>query len=251
MQAKIFETLKTVLRARKMTYADLAEKLGTSEPTVKRIFSARDDKLSRILEICDVLEVSLDDILEQTKRKTIKTRVLSDQVEMKLAEDPMLLYVVSLLAIGVPMREIEQQLSLSKDELFRIGCRLERLGLVEVQHTGEIKWQSRYLLRYRADGPLRQLLMEITINFVKSTFSVRDLQHSGFIGRARRISEDTGRHMMAELRRLNREFSELSHQDQLTLPDEDLKTYMFCVALAQADLQKILPFPSDGATSKA
>jgi len=41
MTRAIVETLKKVLKARGMTYADLAHALRVSTPTVKRLFSQR------------------------------------------------------------------------------------------------------------------------------------------------------------------------------------------------------------------
>ncbi len=65
MQAELFELLKSVLKARRMTYAGLAKRLGLSEPTIKRIFAERDCKLSRMNEICAALELTFDDMVSE------------------------------------------------------------------------------------------------------------------------------------------------------------------------------------------
>jgi transcriptional regulator with XRE-family HTH domain len=54
---EIVETLKRVLKARSMTYADLAVALRVSTPTVKRLFSQRTFTLERLEEILKVLEM--------------------------------------------------------------------------------------------------------------------------------------------------------------------------------------------------
>ena len=87
MQAELFETLKSALRARGWTYADLATKLGISEPTVKRIFARRDSKLSRLVDICDALDLTLDDLIAQSNRTETTPADLSDVVERQLSEN--------------------------------------------------------------------------------------------------------------------------------------------------------------------
>ena len=57
MTREIVETLKRVLKARSMTYADLAAALRVSTPTVKRLFSQRTFTLERLEEILRVLEM--------------------------------------------------------------------------------------------------------------------------------------------------------------------------------------------------
>lgn len=139
MQARLFETLKTVLRARKITYAELARRLGTSEPTIKRIFAARDTKLSRIVEICDALELSLEDVMAQAKRTTVKPVELGDRIEAQLADDPSLFNFFILLQDGLSAEDITRQFKLDTGDSLRMGRKLERLGLAEVQTNGRIR----------------------------------------------------------------------------------------------------------------
>ena len=46
----IFQALKAHLKARGMTYKDLAQSLGLSEPTIKRMFTACDCSLERRIQ---------------------------------------------------------------------------------------------------------------------------------------------------------------------------------------------------------
>jgi transcriptional regulator with XRE-family HTH domain len=48
MNSLIFEALKRTLKAKGVTYRELAERMGVSEPTVKRIFHERNCKLDRL-----------------------------------------------------------------------------------------------------------------------------------------------------------------------------------------------------------
>ena len=50
--AQLVDTLKKLLRERKITYADVASHLELSEANVKRMFSKRHFTLSRLEEVC-------------------------------------------------------------------------------------------------------------------------------------------------------------------------------------------------------
>lgn len=240
MQAMIFETLKAVLRARKITYAELARRLDTSEPTIKRIFAARDDKLSRIIEICDALDLSLDDIIAQAKRTEETPLVLGDRLEAQLAEDPSAFHVFLLLRDGMPASEIERQFGLSKKVMFRLGQRLERLGLAEVQESGRVRLLIDQPIQFRRDGPLHRSLMRINLEFIREVFVAEDSETAGFLTKSRRISVHTARHIMRELHRLNRDLSEMARQDRLSLPETELRSYKLSAAWAPVTFSRLL-----------
>lgn len=240
MQTKIFETLKTVLRAHKITYAELARRLGTSEPTIKRVFAARDDKLSRILDICAALDLSFDDIIAQARRTEVAPMVLGDRVEAQLAADPSAFHVFILLRDGMSTTEIRRQFDLDADALFNLGRRLELLGLVDVLEAGRIRLRMEQPIQFRRDGPLHRSLMKLNLDFIQSVFLKQDSEDSGFLTQSRRISTHTARHMMREIRQLNRDLSEMARQDQLTLPSSELRSFKLCMAWSPVMFSRLL-----------
>lgn len=240
MQALVFETLKSALRARGITYGELARRLGTSEPTIKRLFAARDAKLSRIVEICAALDVSLDDIIAQASRIEVRPVELGDKLETRLAEDPSAFHLFLLLRDGLPAGEIERQYGLDPTALFRIGRRLEAMGLAEMQEAGRIRIRIEEPIRFRRDGPLHMALMRLNLDFIREVFLAEDTEAAGFLTQSRRISEHTASHIMRALRDLNRELSEMARQDQLTLPASKLRSYKLCLAWSPVAFARLL-----------
>ena len=55
--AAVVDAIRAVLRERRMTYRDLAQALGLSEPTIKRDLGRGDFSLLRLDRICDVLDI--------------------------------------------------------------------------------------------------------------------------------------------------------------------------------------------------
>jgi len=71
MTRAIVETLKKVLKARGMTYADLAQALRVSTPTVKRQFSQRTFTLERLEEVLRVLELDFYELARMSHGRRV------------------------------------------------------------------------------------------------------------------------------------------------------------------------------------
>src|SRR5689334_9782269 len=62
LRSRLVDALKACLRARDLTYKDLAAKLRLSEPTVKRMFSQGSVTLERIEQILEVIDLDLQEL---------------------------------------------------------------------------------------------------------------------------------------------------------------------------------------------
>ena len=121
-----------------------------------------------------------------------------------------------------------------------MGQRLERPGLAEMQGTGRIRLVLEHPIQFRRDGPLHRALIKLNPDFVREAFPAPDTEAAGFLTQSRRISDNTARHMMTELRKLNCELSEMARQDQLTLPASDLESYKLCLAWSPVHFSSLL-----------
>ena len=84
---EIKEVLKTLLKKKKQTYADLAIHLDCSEPTVKRILGNEELTLTRLLQICDFLNVSLGEIEGMIQKGGREEFHLSEKQQMFLVQN--------------------------------------------------------------------------------------------------------------------------------------------------------------------
>ena len=75
----LFANLKSELKAKGLTYKDVAEHLELTETSVKRLFSAEDMTLKRLDSICDLLGVDLAEPspLASSARSTCTSRTTS------------------------------------------------------------------------------------------------------------------------------------------------------------------------------
>ena len=68
----LIDALKKSLKLKGITYSQLAEMLDISEATVQRVFSIGAFSLDRFLKICDLIDLSFQDLAqleEQTENK--------------------------------------------------------------------------------------------------------------------------------------------------------------------------------------
>ncbi len=226
----IFQGLKQALKARNMTYADLAERLGLSEPTIKRIFAECDCKMARLLTICDMLNISLADLVERAGRARDEPVELAPQVERELAENRSLFYLFILLRDGVSESEIMARYRLSKTDLFLVMTRLEKLGLAKADPDGRIRVSVEPPIRFRRHGPLHPLITDINTRFLVDIAERQDGAGAAFHTISRRMLPDSADTIRRELTALDERIKIIARQDQLLAHEHDLETYKLSAA---------------------
>lgn len=246
MQAELFELLKSVLKARRMTYAALAELLGLSEPTIKRIFAERDCKLSRMNEICAALGLTLDDLVAEANRVDVRSTQLTDRQEAQLAEDRPAFNLFVLLLDGMTIDAIQEQYQLEKQRIFKLGMTLEKVGLAEVMPGNRIRLTVQSPVEFRRDGPLHQVLVNLNMAFLRSTYLAQDTEHSAYLTQTRRMTQKTAHHILARLRDVQIELSNLARRDQLTQPENALQSFKIGIAVSPVVFSELLSLAEEG-----
>ena len=87
----LVNALKTELRAAGVTYADLADALGMSESSVKRVFAKGDMPLSRIDEMLRVLKMDFAELARKVADAQPLSRQLTAEQEAAVVADRKLL----------------------------------------------------------------------------------------------------------------------------------------------------------------
>ncbi|MEP3844684.1 MAG: helix-turn-helix transcriptional regulator [Paracoccaceae bacterium] len=245
MQTELFELLKNVLKARRITYAALADRLGLSEPTIKRIFAERDCKLSRMTEICAALDLTLDDLVAEANRVDLHPFPLGDRLETQLADDWPAFHLFLLLLDDMTETAIQEQYQMPADKFFKLGMRLEKMGLAVVMPDNRFRLTVQAPVHFRRDGPLHQRLLKLNMDFLRTVYLAQDTEHSAYLTQTRRITRKTAHHILARLRDVQVELSNLARRDQLTQPDDALSSYKIGIALAPVVFSKLLSLAED------
>ncbi len=130
---QLLDTLKRCLRAKGLSYRDVADALGLSESSVKRLFSQQTFSLQRLEDVCRYLDMSIYDLARLTATRDDQRRdTLSEEQEHALADDPVLMSYFYLLLVGWRAARIGRRLSLDTAGQNRYLTRLDRLKLIEL-----------------------------------------------------------------------------------------------------------------------
>lgn len=166
----IFQALKAHLKARGMTYKDLAQSLGLSEPTIKRMFTACDCSLERLDQICGFLQVEISEIARTSPRKRNLINQLSFKQEMELVSNKHLLLCAVCTMNLWSFEDMVNYLNIAKAECIQLLRRLEGIGFLEL-HPG-----SQYRLRVARDfswivgGPIMTMVKGMADEFFDHRF---------------------------------------------------------------------------------
>ena len=82
----ILATLKGLAKSKGVKYAEISEKTGIAESSLRKIFTGRDCPLVSILKICSSLGITLDEVLNLQKIKKLKFYEFTEEQDTYLAD---------------------------------------------------------------------------------------------------------------------------------------------------------------------
>ncbi|MDH3588515.1 MAG: helix-turn-helix transcriptional regulator [Gammaproteobacteria bacterium] len=216
---EVLKALKRVLRARGLTYADLAVALGLSEASVKRLFSEQTFSVRRLEETCRFLDMTLYDLTRMTRLgDEDDTTSLDLDQEKALARDSSLLAYFYLLLTGWKPARIARQLKLSATEHTRVLARLDKLRLIDLGPGNRVRVLTSRRIAWRVDGPIRKLYeLQVKQDFVGYRFTAAD---EYFRFETAELSQASMSVLARRLERLSREFDDLADLDLNVAPEK-------------------------------
>jgi transcriptional regulator with XRE-family HTH domain len=240
----LFASLKQVLKAQGIRYKDLAEKMNTSEPTIKRLFSEQDCKLSRLMEICEVIGISFTELVELVTNQPIIPSVLSLETEQNLASRPGLMSFFMLLVSEFDIESIIEHNLLSKHDGYLYLRELEKLELIRVRQDDSYYFLVNRPILWRLDGPLHSTLVSVNQNFIKESISQNKNDAYPFYSASRLLSPNSIKQLNQDVDNLYQSFQKQAVLDQMFYPRAELSPYKMVSTLGPFDLVKYFKVPS-------
>lgn len=211
----LVSALKNVLKARGITYAQLAKGLGLSEASVKRVFAAQSFTLERFDQICALLGIEITDLARMVAHESTTPSQLSIDQEKKLVSDAGLLLVAVHALSHWSLDEMVDTYTFSKAECIRMLTSLDKLGIIDLLPNNKIHVRVASNFSWIPGGPIQQYFRaQLQNDFFRARFDQdgeKMIMVSGMLSRASNAT------IQNHMRRLGAEFSELHHQD-LSLP---------------------------------
>jgi hypothetical protein len=150
----VFDALKTHYRARGLTYRDVARTLKISEPTVKRIFSARDCTLARLEQLCDVAQVDLADIARGLPRTQKLLTRLTEKQEQEIVNDIRLLVCAVCTLNNMRFEDIVAAYAIGAPQCVGLLARLDKIGFLELLPSNRYRLRVARTFQWIPDGPI-------------------------------------------------------------------------------------------------
>lgn len=214
---QLLDALKRILKSRRVTYADLAHRIGLSEASVKRLFSQRTFTLTRLQQVLQALEMDFYELARIARGAGDAPQEMTEAQEHALASEPQLMGVFYLLFNEWQPAQVLARYEVSEADLMRWLTRLDRLQLIDLLPGNRVKLKVSRHLRLKPGGAIRAKHGQRTMaEFLAVEFD----RHGGhFLFEFRDISAASFAVMQRKIDRLAAEFNELAELDS-TLPPE-------------------------------
>jgi len=207
--AIIVRGVKSRLRANGMSYRELADRIGVSEPTIKRDLSRGNFSLERLDKICETLGVEVTDLLQPAENAALTE--LSAEQEQALVANPKLLLVTYLVVNDWKFSEIVATFRLDENELVNILLKMDRLRIVDFRPPTRMRKLTARNFSWRKDGPVHEYFIR---NVIPEFFNARfDGPGDEFRFMAGTLTPASVLRLQSSVQRVAAEFEQLTHQD--------------------------------------
>ena len=225
---QLLDALKKCLRARGLTYRDVAASLGLSEASVKRLFSEQSFSVKRLEELCVLLDMNIYELSRMSRMsEEAGPARLSEAQETALADDTVLLTYFYLLTTGWTPARIRNRFGLERADAERYLQTLQDLRLIARPSPNRVRLLTGRRIEWRSDGPVRKLYEErVKAEFLLSRFD----QHDEIMRlESAELSPASVKLLRRRVERLASDMEDYAEAD-LNLPPEDKQAYALLLA---------------------
>jgi transcriptional regulator with XRE-family HTH domain len=222
----LVDTLKRLLKARGMTYAELAGRIDMSEASVKRMFSQKNFTLQRLDQILDASGIGFDELSAAQAAPALISQ-LSLAQEREIIGDPRLLVVAVSAMNHIGFDDIVRIYDMSELQVTGYLLRLDKIGFLELMPNNRVKLLIARTFGWIPNGPIQAYFRsEAAADYLDSRFDGEDevLRLVNVM-----LTKQSGGALLERLRQVAAEFSQ-QHQHETRLPFEQKHAISFIVA---------------------
>lgn len=235
----VTKTLKSILKRKKLRYHQLAEQLNISESGLKKILNAKDANFSKLSEICNCIDISLVDLLQEVESKSYVEAKFTKEQEKFFFHNKNFFYFYWLLVVERrTLKEIEQVYGLSKKQMSTYLTKLDSMNLIELHPNDKIKLPPLRPSRWVGEGPLTD---SIQFNWGEELW--QDAFEENQFHNIRYLSLDAlaANELKNRLEEIEIEFvARSAHNQKLALDQKKAKRFRYMCALVDGSFVKSL-----------
>jgi len=214
----IHVALKKRIRTQGKTYADAAEILNLSEPSIRRLFSTAGLSLNRLETLCSWLGTDIIEVVQDSIDQQALITELTPIQEEELVKDHGLLLTAYLALNHWKEREILDIFSFTDAQLTKNFIKLEKIGLIELYPFNRIRLLTARNFSWSPNGPVQKFFTNTILKEFLQTNFRRPGEKSNFVGGM--LSKKSIIKLHDKIEELMRTFDSLL-SDDLRLPAED------------------------------
>ncbi len=231
----IVEALKRTLKARGITYAQVAKALELSEPSVKRMFAGGNFTLERLDQVCELARTSITELARSVDGVRDDVAQLTPEQERAIMADPRLLLVALCALNHMSLEQIVETYALTRAECIALLVKLDRIQLLELLPGDRIKLRVTRAFSWLPDGPIQQFFKSrAQIDYFASRF---DRPGELMLVVNGMLSAGSADALAAKLRRLANEFTE-THHGEAHLPLGQRRAVTLVIAMRPWELEQ-------------
>jgi len=235
-RAALVDALKRALKARGITYSDVAATVQLSEPSVKRLFSGGQFTLERFEQICALAQTSISELARSVDGGKDEVSQLSREQERAIMSDRKLLLVALCALNHLSLEQIVNTYEISKTECISLLIQLDRIKLLELLPGNRIKLKVTRAFSWLPNGPIQQFFKaQAQREYFACNFdgpSEVMLVTNGLLSKASTEA------LLAKLRRVANEFTE-KHHTEANLPLTERRPLSMVLAVRPWELEEM------------
>jgi transcriptional regulator with XRE-family HTH domain len=226
--ADLVTILKKELKSARMTYADLAGKLGLAESSVKRMLARGDMPLSRIDAICRALKLDFAELARQVADRQPLLAELTESQEKAVVADKKLLLVAICVLSQWTLEQISSSYRLTPAEGIKYLAQLDRIGIIELKALNRYRLKLAKTFRWRPHGPVMDYFRDnALLDYFSGGF---DGSGEGLLLVHGSISRSLAPSFLERMQRVAQDFAQ-QHQTDQKLSEKDREGYTLLLAM--------------------
>ena len=207
----LLQTLKHCLKLQGKTYADVAQTLGLSEASVKRMFSEQHFSLERLDKVCNMLGMEISDLVQHMDALQTRVEKLTHSQEAEIIQDISLILVTVCVFNQWTIDNITEYFTLSQDECVVKLLKLDKIGIIQLLPHNRYKLLISPNFSWIENGPFERFFREhVGQEYFNSSFH-GDHRCLRVLNGA--LSTASAAEFRQKLIRLAREFSETAREE--------------------------------------
>jgi transcriptional regulator with XRE-family HTH domain len=211
----VVEALKRSLKAKKLTYAQVARELKMSEASIKRMFSSHHFTLERFEQVCTIAGLGLTELAREVDSEKNFISHLTFEQEREVVGNAKLFLVAVCALNHMTLEQILASYDIPKSECIQLLLRLDRIKFLELMTNNRIRLKVASNFSWLPNGPILQYFMtRAQQEYFRSRF---DGPNEVLMVVNAMLSAASSAQIVAKLRKLANEFSDL-HNDDKQLP---------------------------------